>query len=88
MNDRRGHRMLRLTSRKYFKPKVKRCSNVQDKTSTPAETEELLDFSISLPLSAYTDASIKSIDVLHNRLKRCVAIPSGILATCSMIIKA
>ena len=85
MNDRRGHRKLRLTSRKHFKPKPKRCSNVQEKTPTPAENEEL-DFSISLPLSAYTNASLKSVDVLYNRLKSCVVIPSGIVAI--MIIKA
>ena len=34
-----------------------------------AENEELLArFYISLPLTAYTDASVNSVCVLHNRL--------------------
>ena len=41
------------------------------------EDEESLDFRILLPLSAYTDASVKSVDVLHNRVKSCAVIPSG-----------
>ena len=81
MNDRRGHCKLRLTSRKHFKPKPKRCSNVERKTaSIPELNEQFLDFNISLPLSAYTDASVKSVDVLYNRVKSCAIIPLGMLA--------
>ena len=43
------------------------------------EDEESQDFHISLPLSAYTDASVKSVDALHNRVKSCAVIPSGIV---------
>ena len=77
MNDRRGHCKLRLTSRKHFKPKPKRCSNVLRETATTPGNEESLNFRISLPLSAYTDASVKSVDALHNRVKSCAVIPSG-----------
>ena len=81
MNDRRGHRKLRLTSRKHFKPKPKRHGNVERKTaSIPEPNEEFLDLNISLPLSTYTDASVKSVDVLYNRVKSCAVIPSGIVA--------
>ena len=82
MNDRRGHCKLRLTSRKHFKPKPKRCSNtVERKTaSIPGLNEQFLDCNISLPLSAYTDASVKSVDVLYNRVKSCAIISSGRLA--------
>lgn len=79
MNDRRGHRKLRLTSRKHFKPKPKKNRNLQEKTPIPSENDELLDLNISLSLSAYTDAPVNSVDVLHNRLKSCAVIPSGIL---------
>ena len=41
------------------------------------EDEVPLGFQISLPLSAYTDASVKSVDILHNRVKSCAVIPSG-----------
>ena len=46
-------------------------------TATTPGNEEFLDFSISLPLSAYTDASVKSVNALHSRVKSCAVIPSG-----------
>ena len=70
MNGRRGHGKLRLTSRKYFKPKPKRSSK-----SSVASIPALL--TVTLPLSAYTDAPLTSMDILNNRLKKCEAIPSG-----------
>ena len=74
MNDKRGHHKLRLSSRKHFKPKPKRRSNVPRETTSTPDDE---DFYISLPLSVYTDASVKSVDALHNRIKSCAVIPSG-----------
>ena len=46
-------------------------------TATTPGNKESLNFRISLPLSAYTDASVKSVDALHNRVKSCAVIPSG-----------
>lgn len=65
MNDRRGHRKLRLTSRKHFKPKTKSSST------------QPFDYSISFPLNAYVDGPVKSLESLQSRLKSCGAIPSG-----------
>ena len=68
MIDRRGHRKLRLTSRKHFKPKPKRnCNKPQE-----------LDLGISLPLSAYIDGSVKTVENLQIRLQNYEAVPSGI----------
>ena len=66
MNDRRGHRKLRLTSRKHFKPKPKGPLKEQQ--------QPVLDFKLSLPLAAYTEAPVKSLDILHGRLKKCVVL--------------
>ena len=73
MNDRRGHRKLRLTSRKHFKPKLKRShGNVSTKKS-----ELQPDFTISVPLEQYVDAPVKSIGSLQSRIQSCQTIPSG-----------
>ena len=71
MNDRRGHGKLRLTSRKYFKPKPKRPMKTVTLDPVP------MALNVSLPLSAYTDAPLVSMGILHNRLKESKAIPSG-----------
>ena len=47
VNDRRGHRKLRLTSRKYFSPKPKRSTKGLD---------DPLCLLLALPLTAYTNA--------------------------------
>ena len=65
MNDRRGHGKLRLTSRKYFKPKPKR-STV---TSDPVVPAAPVSLNVALPLSAFTDVPVVSTDILHN--SRC-----------------
>ena len=72
MNDRRGHRKLRLTSRKHFKAKPKRVCK-----SIPAQELQPPNYQISLPLQAYTDAPVKCLNNLLNRLKTCEATPSG-----------
>jgi len=69
MNDRRGHRQLRLTSRKHFKPKPKRISS----------STQPFNYSISFPLNAYVDGPVKSLESFQSRLKSCGAIPSGML---------
>ena len=71
MNDRRGHRKLRLTSRKHFKPKPKRSAcNTQP-----------FDCNISLPLAAYVDGPVNTLTNLQSRLTSCGAIPSGVFVT-------
>ena len=75
MNDRRGHGKLRLTSRKYFKPKPKR--STKSSVTLDLVPAVPVSLSVTLPLSAYTDVPLTSIDILHNRLKKCEAIPSG-----------
>ena len=76
MNDRRGHRKLRLTSRKHFKPKPKQ---VQNRVPISCLSQELQppELKISLPLQAYVDGHVKSVDSLQNRVRKCGAIPSG-----------
>lgn len=69
LNDRRGHRKLRLTSRKHFRPKQKRPLKEQQ--------QPVLDFKLSLPLAAYTEAPVKSLNILHGRLKKCAIVPAG-----------
>ena len=77
MNDRRGHRKLRLTSRKHFKPKPKRgCDSIPGRLSQEPPAP---NFKISLPLEAYVDAPVKCLSNLLNRLRNCGAIPSGTL---------
>ena len=75
MNDRRGYGKLRLTSRKYFKPKPK--SSTKSSVVSDLVLAVPVSLSVTLPLSAYTDAPLTSTDILHNRLKKCEAIPSG-----------
>lgn len=75
MNDRRGHRKLRLTSKKHFKPKPKRIRNSIPTRLSP-ELEQT-DYQISLPLEAYVNAPVNCLNSLLNRLKNCGTIPSG-----------
>ena len=80
MIDRRGHRKLRLTSRKHFKPKPKRNHN---------KSQEF-ELGISLSLSAYIDGSVKAVENLQIRLNNCETVPSGIFgqcAVCCMLVK-
>ena len=68
MNDRRGHRKLRLTSRKHFKPKPKQVQN-----RVPISLSQELqppDLKISLPLQAYIDGRVKSVDSIQNRVSK------------------
>ena len=75
MIDRRGHRKLRLTSRKHFKPKPKRvCETIAVKQPQEVQPPSL---KISLPVTAYINAPVSTIDNLKDRLKSYEAIPSG-----------
>ena len=81
MNDRRGQRKLRLTSRKHFKPKPKRVRDKSDNIPAAgglSQELQLPNYQISLPLQAYVDAPVKCLNTLLNRLKRNKAIPSGL----------
>ena len=69
MNDRRGHRRLRLTSRKHFKPKPRRVLK--------EEQQLVLDFTVSLPLEAYSRAPVESLGDLRKRFKKCAVFPVG-----------
>lgn len=76
MNDRRGHRKLRLCSKKHFQPKPKRLPvsiPLQDVSALKVSVP--LSFEVSLPMS---DAPVESIEMLHGRLKQSAVIPSGI----------
>ena len=84
MNDRRGHRKLRLCSNKYF---VKR--KYFPKTlvvSIPRRTisvlrvsipVDLLPFRVSLPLSTFTESSVPSLEILHERVQRLGTLSKG-----------
>ena len=75
MIDRRGHRKLRLTSRKHFRPKPKR---VHDSIGIEQSKEvQPSSLNISFPISAYVNAPVSSLNNLRNRLKSYGAIPSG-----------
>lgn len=85
MRERRGHRRLRMTSKKhyetkkYFPKQLLVCIPRREvsilKMSLPLN---LLRFHMSLPLTHYTDSALASIDILYNRLKKLEMIPSGI----------
>ena len=85
MNDRRGHRKLRLNSRKHFKPKQKLPKNLPVsvslqhvsvlKVSLPIE---LGNFQVSIPLTSFLDVSVPTVTVLHTRLQSLKKIPEGI----------
>lgn len=77
-NDRRGKRPLRLTSRKYFQPKPKRLRvsiPLKDVSVLPVSLP--LSFNVKVPLSAYQDPPVESIETLNNRLKECAVVPEG-----------
>jgi len=86
MIDRRGHRKLRLTSRKHFKPKPKRLQTravpvnetpCPQANELPSPQEELTSLKISLPVSSYMDSPLRRIDELLGRLKKQRNIPPG-----------
>ena len=79
MNDRRGHRKLRLTSRKRFKPKPKKScektsNDIQFKCTGDIEVNELM---ISVPISAYSDSPTSSVESLQSRFRSHGILPSG-----------
>jgi len=87
MNDRRGHRKLRLTSRKHFKPKkscdVPETSNDMQFKSI-GDVEEVNELMISLPLSVYSDNPTSSVESLQTRLRSYGTLPSGMeLSLCA-----
>ena len=79
MNDRRGHRKLRLHSNKHWQPKPKRLP-----VSIPLRDVSVLK--VSLPLCSFVDAPVRSLDILHSRLKQCNGIPSGIVTQCVQML--
>lgn len=85
MREGKGHRKLRLCSkknyerRKYFPKKllvsVPRRAVCILKVSLPLN---LVSFRVSLPLSAYSDSPVASVDVLYDRMVHLKALPQGI----------
>lgn len=79
MIDRRGHRKLRLTSRKHFKPKPKGKQPTLDGINVEAQPKEPEPtcLKVSLPVEAYITSPVDSITILQDRLQRYGGIPSG-----------
>ena len=88
MAERRGHRKLRLCSVKYYEKKKYHQKSLL--VSIPRNSVSILpvslpissvNFTISLPLSLYTESPVPSPAVLHNRVQRVKAMPQGKLNT-------
>lgn len=79
MNDRRGHRKLRLCSRKKYQSKRRLPLKKQSLLISIPLKNISIPFLVSLPLSSYTDGPVVSVDLLHVRLEHCKIIPSGII---------
>lgn len=88
-SDRRGHCKLRLSSWKHHRPKPKLSSLP---TSLPLRIPlkdvhvfkvslslDLVSFKVSIPLSAYNEALLESINYLHNRIQCSEKLPPGIV---------
>jgi len=76
MTDRRGHRKLRLTSRKHFKPKPKQIHDYT--TGEQLQQVKSPGLKISLPIAAHIAAPVTTVNILQDRLRKHGAIPSGI----------
>ena len=83
-NDRRGHRRLRLTSRKHFKAKsiLSKSSRISISKQKVSELKvslpiELVNFHVSVPISSFLNASVPNISVLLERLQSLKKIPQG-----------
>ena len=84
MRERKGHRKLRLCSKKHYEKKkyfpktlpvsIPRRTVCILKVSLPIN---LVSFRVSLPLSAYSDSPVKSVDILHNRMIHLRTVPQG-----------
>ena len=87
MNDRRGHRKLRLHSNKHWQPKPKRLPvSIPLRDVSVLKVSLPLSFQVSLPLCSFVDAPVRSLDILHSRLKQCNGIPSGIVTQCVQML--
>ena len=91
MNDRRGHRRLRLTSRKHFKPKLKLPKSLRLSVSkqhvsvlNASLPDDLFNFHVSIPVTSYFNAPVLSVLSLQQRLQSLNKIPQGNLR-CSAI---
>ena len=82
MAERRGHRKLRLCSVKYYEKKKYRPKSLL--VSIPRNSVSILPvsvpiglvkFTVSLPLSCYTESAVPSAGILHDRVQRVKAIP-------------
>ena len=85
MSDRRGHRKLRLCSKKHYETKKyfpkKLLVSIPKRTVTILRVSlpiDLVRFHVSLPLSAYTNVPVASLDILHHRLKQSGLISQGV----------
>ena len=81
MNDKRGHRRLRLCSRKHYQPKPRKQPLHKEESllvSIPLSNISI-QLKVTLPLSSYTDGQVVSLNLLHNRMERCGFLPSGMI---------
>ena len=85
MSDRKGHRKLRLCSNKYYEkrkyfPKKLIVAIPRNffalRVSIPIN---LLPFRVSLPLSIFTELSVPSVEILHERILRLGTLSKGIV---------
>ena len=84
MRERKGHRKLKLCSRKNYEKKkyipkkllvsISRRNVYILKVSLPINS---VSFRVSLPLSAYSDSPVASVDILHNRMIHLGVVPQG-----------
>ena len=81
MNDRRGHRRLRLCSRKRYQPKPRKQQLHKEENFlvSISLSNISISFKFTLPLSSYTDGQVVSLNLLHNRLECCGSLPSGMI---------
>ena len=97
MTERRGHRKLRLCSKKNYERKrtearrqallATSCGrkpitlNQFTGSSNDEIQENTVSLNVSLPLSYFTDHSVRSLEVLHRRLHMIDTISEGMFYT-------
>ena len=91
MSERRGHRKLRLYSKKNYEKKrtEARCQALLAKScerkptgSSNDNNENIVSLKVSIPLSYYTDNSVQSLEILHKRLHMIDTINEGMFYIC------
>ena len=71
MHTGRGHRKLRLSSKKHYE----RDKYTRRSLTSSACSSELR---LSIPLSCFTEASLSSLDMLHSRVSKMGTVTQGV----------